>query len=195
MEPQDIDRFFALLNAMGVMFSDELSKPRQMLYWELLQHKITMQEWEYACEQAMDRETFHKVPLPAQLMTYVEEHRTQRRQQVIDRWERDQRTLETAERLALEADPVWQAQERQRKADLRRMEEEAYQKLARTLGPDWRNVDTHHQIPGRIAGENLTYTPSADPLALRAAALEKVAQLKAQLAREQQEQEETHENR
>ena len=164
-----------------------------MDYWEALADEITLDEWLYATRQAKKRHRFHKIPLPNEMMDYVYELRhmaQEARAQAYAKWEREQRLLAQAERVALEASPEWQEAERQRKEELQRMQDEAEKTLTRNLGPDWRNVDTHHQIPGRIAGENLTYTPSADPLALRAAALAKVEQLKAQLAREQQQEKE-----
>ena len=189
MRHTDADRFYQGLKSLELFFRDTLTEEHELMYWDTMRDQCSIEEWEYACEKVRGQHDFNSVPLPAKLMPLVEEYRSARQQQIIDRWEANQRQLETAERLALEADPVWQAQERQRKADLRRMEEEAYQKLARTLGPDWRDVDTHHQIPGRLPGEALTYTPSDDPARLRARALEKVAQLKEQLAREAEEKE------
>ena len=56
------------------MFCDELTKERQKLYWKALHARLTIEEWEYACETAMDRETFHKIPLPAVLMAYAAEY-------------------------------------------------------------------------------------------------------------------------
>jgi hypothetical protein len=188
MKPNDLSNFLASLNALGVMFSDELSKPRQRLYWEALKDVVTLEEWDYATMEAIRRETFHKVPLPGQLMTYIEEYRVSRRQHDKEREQAQRRTLEAAERLVLEADPVWQEAERRRKEDLRQMEEEAYKVLAKNLGPNWRDTDTHHQIPVRLPDEGLHYTPSDDPARLRALALEKIEQLKAQLAREHEEQ-------
>ncbi len=85
MTPQDQLRFYQALAAMGVYFSDELTKPRQKLYWDLLHEHLTIDEWEYACHQAMLEENFHKVPLVATLKGYVQTyraaHRTQRQRE------------------------------------------------------------------------------------------------------------------
>lgn len=75
MTEQDSLRFFHALSAMALLFCDEMTKPRQHLYWEMLRDSLSIDEWEYACGQAMARETFHKVPLPAALMDYVREYR------------------------------------------------------------------------------------------------------------------------
>lgn len=189
MHQDDELRFSKALAEMALMFADEVSKPRARLYWELFRDSVTIAEWEYACMQAITRETFHKVPLPAHLMTYVEEYRSARLRQIEERWQANQQTLETAERLALEADPEWQAAQQHRKEELRRIEEEAYQVLARKWGPGWKDEPTRHQIPSHVAGEEWTYAPSADPAQLRAQALAKVEQLKAQLAQEREEKE------
>jgi hypothetical protein len=75
----DRPRFFQALAAMGLNFSDELTKPRQTLYWQVFAPKLTIDEWEYACFQAIERENFHKVPLPAVLLDYVREYRRAQR--------------------------------------------------------------------------------------------------------------------
>lgn len=67
--------FFDSLLEMGEFFCDELSEVRQRSYWEIMRERVTLAEWQYACREAMARETFHKVPLPAQLMDYVREYR------------------------------------------------------------------------------------------------------------------------
>jgi ribosomal 50S subunit-associated protein YjgA (DUF615 family) len=80
MMTADQPRFFHALAAMGLLFSDELTKPRQQLYWEILQDHVTIDEWEYACAEAMGRETFHKIPVPGQLLEYVKEYRRAQRE-------------------------------------------------------------------------------------------------------------------
>mgnify|MGYP001558054444 CR=1 FL=1 len=80
---QDTDRnyqaFLKELAKMSEFFCDMLSEGRQQLYWERMYTQVTMDEWVYACGQAIDRETFHKVPLPAALLVYVEEYRQEQR--------------------------------------------------------------------------------------------------------------------
>lgn len=71
----DSPRFFQALAEMSLIFCDEVTKERQKLYWEALHARLTIDEWEYACGAAIDRETFHKVPLPAVLMGYIHEYR------------------------------------------------------------------------------------------------------------------------
>ena len=75
MTPTDLQPFLEALNEMGEFFSDELSELRQRSYWRVMEGTCSLAEWRYACTQAMARETFHKVPLPAQLMDYVREYR------------------------------------------------------------------------------------------------------------------------
>lgn len=67
---------------MGVIFNDDLSPVRQKLYWALFRDCVTIDEWEYASLQAMARETFHKMPLPGQLLDYVREYRRVQRDNV-----------------------------------------------------------------------------------------------------------------
>ena len=83
----DIQPFLEALNEMGEFFSDELSELRQRSYWRLLEDKCSLAEWCYACTQAMTRETFHKVPLPAQLLDYVREYRSTKH---TTGWQRDE---------------------------------------------------------------------------------------------------------
>lgn len=126
MNPEDSPRFYQALSAMGLMFSDTLAKPRQKLYWDLMRDRCTIEEWEYSCHEAMRRETFHKIPLPAALMDYIYEFRTAQRQaleQEERRRQEDARLLARAERLALEASPEWQAEQ----AKLRAEDEERHQ--------------------------------------------------------------------
>lgn len=83
---------------MGVLFCDELAKPRQKLYWDLLRDRMTIEEWEYACEQAMSREAFHKTPLPSVLLDYARELRGKSK---IMREEMDDGSHTTEQLLAL----------------------------------------------------------------------------------------------
>lgn len=80
MDEQDIQTFIETLNEMGEVFCDRLSEVRQRSYWRLLRDLCTLDEWRYACTQALLRETFHKVPVPAQLLDYVREYRRAQRE-------------------------------------------------------------------------------------------------------------------
>ena len=75
MTKDDIPRFLKSLADMGILFADELTKERQRIYWRTLNDTMTIDEWQYACEQAMARSDFHKVPLPAALIAYAMERR------------------------------------------------------------------------------------------------------------------------
>jgi len=55
---------------------DEL---RQRTYWQILSPTVTIAEWRYACFAILERETFHKMPLPAVFLGVVEEMRQQDR--------------------------------------------------------------------------------------------------------------------
>jgi len=149
METNDVERFFQALTNMAVMFSDEMSKERLRQYWQLFEDKVSIEEWEYAAEQAMLRETFHKVPLPAQLMDYVREYR-QKQKEWLAQAQRaqgsptEQRLLQLRESLV---DP----------AEVRALIEKAL--------PDYPGFDGV-QRPARrwrFREEELTYTPQTDP--------------------------------
>lgn len=71
------------LKMMSEYFSDTLSEGRIALYWQLLGPDISLEEWEYACRQAMLKETFHKVPLASHLMEYVREYRRAQREALL----------------------------------------------------------------------------------------------------------------
>lgn len=81
MDDTDSRRFFSALTFMAEMCADELSELKQRGYWSLLQDKLSIEEWEYGCMQAMERETFHKIPMPAVLLDYGREYRHARRAQ------------------------------------------------------------------------------------------------------------------
>jgi hypothetical protein len=75
MEPEDSSRFFLTLVRMGLMFSDQLSKERQLDYWDVLHDEMTIEEWEAVARQVKKQHRFHKVPLPADLIAFVQEAR------------------------------------------------------------------------------------------------------------------------
>jgi hypothetical protein len=120
MDETDSPRFLQGLLSMGTMFSDDVTKPRQKLYWLAFRDTVVIEEWEYACMQAMQRETFHKVPLPAALMHYVREYR---HKEVLAQ-QAAERQMAEAERIALEASPEWQAEQARRRADARQRQAE-----------------------------------------------------------------------
>ena len=201
MDSTDSRPFFEALNTMGELFSDALSELRQRTYWELCRDKITIEEWRYACTQAMARETFHKVPLPAQLMDYVREYRREQRQRLEQEEQRQFQVaynLREAERLALEASPAWKAEqqklcEEQAQREARKHEKEVQDyaeceawkaslskqdlKLFELLNPPfetyiWRGV--------AVAEEQLHYKPHGDPAEAKRKARAQLAQLMAQ---------------
>ena len=134
MTLEDRTRFFHSLNAMGTMFSDEVSKQRMALYWDIFRDRITIDEWEHACAQALVQEDFRKVPLPAVLLRsihelHAEERRRAEEQATQERLAASQ--LAKAERIALEASPEWQADQRQKQAEIE-AERQAYQAWLQT---------------------------------------------------------------
>ena len=114
MKTQDVERFYSALEALATMFSDEMTKERRELYWMALREDISIQEWEYACTQAIKRETFHNVPLPARLMEYAREYRTEQRRVWAARQRESQQYLPAgAERSH---DPNFKGTEAERRA-------------------------------------------------------------------------------
>ena len=136
MDPTDVQPFLEALNEMGEFFSDELSELRQRSYWRLMEDKCSLAEWRYACTQAMARETFHKVPLPAQLLDYVQEYRAAQREEGNRQrrmaLEEQRLTIEATQR-AIMADPTWHAEQE-------RCWQEAQESLNKLFGANWRTV-------------------------------------------------------
>jgi len=155
---------------MGVMFADDLTTPRQRLYWEVLKDMITIDEWEYACTSALRHETFHKVPLPAVLLTYVAACREGEARRLADASRRqfeETMLIERAERLALEASPEWQAEQEKQRANAEQ-ERADYQA--------WLDAQPRHVLIAlgkinppqperwrRLSDDDLTYEPSEPP--------------------------------
>lgn len=81
METQDSRRFFVALSSMAEFLGDELAESRQRLYWDLMAPLASIEEWEYACHQALLRQEFHKVPLPAVMLDFVREYRKIRKEE------------------------------------------------------------------------------------------------------------------
>ena len=95
MDDRDTTDFYVGLNEMGAMCCDELTEVRQRLYWEFFRDGHTLEEWLYACNQVMWRETYHKVPMPAILREYIVEFR---KATAEERKQREQRTRVPLER-------------------------------------------------------------------------------------------------
>jgi hypothetical protein len=81
MDDSDFPLFLAALNELSVLCCDELTQVRQRLYWQFLRDNMCLEEWQYACEQVMLREIYHKVPMPAVLIEYAREFRKRKREQ------------------------------------------------------------------------------------------------------------------
>jgi len=127
MTQDDAPRFFEVLNELAVFFSDQLEKERQRLYWALFRNEVSLPEWEYAAAQAMWRETFHKVPLPAVLMHFVQElrQRQEREARLVERAQEQTRQAEADAALkALRASPEWQEAQAQQEEEDRQKQEE-----------------------------------------------------------------------
>ena len=141
MESQNQLRFFQILNTMGEFFGDELSELRQRMYWEICRARLVIEEWEYACLQAMARETFYKVPLPAHLLEYVQEYRATQREEAARqrRMETEEQRLATeGAQRALQSDPKWQVEQEHGW-------QEAQESLNKLFGANWRTiVDMQH---------------------------------------------------
>jgi hypothetical protein len=120
MQPADSQRFLDCLDDMAACFSDPLTETQKRLYLRFFGDRVTLEEWEDACNEAMQRETFHKVPLPAVLWDYVKESRevVEQRQQAEQR-RHELLAMEAArqERLHLEASAAWQAEQARLRED------------------------------------------------------------------------------
>ena len=182
MTLDDQPNFFQSLNNMIEIFQDDMTELRQKLYWQLFADRHTIDEWEYACQQAMIRETFHKVPLPAQLMDYIREYRQEQA--------REHRSRAEAQRLALEASPEWKAEQAKKKAvqeAQERQRQEEYQQWIASLSSDdkilYRIINPPRdgsQPWRRLTEEELLYTPQTDPAEAKRKAREQLQQIMAE---------------
>ncbi len=163
MNQHESTRFFKALGEMGLMFSDELTKPRQRLYWEVFRDTCTIDEWEYATHEAMLRETFHKVPLPAALLDYVKEcRRKEREQRLQDQCAEGVKTRETLLQIREELVPS----------------EEVRHLIASVFPEDAMQPRTPHRHPKiRLSDEDLRYEPTVDPEIAKQKAREQLRQL------------------
>jgi len=179
VENNDKTHFFMLLNKMAAVFCDEMSEMRQLAYWELLRDRIDIEEWQHACTEAMQRETFHKVPLPAALWEYIQEYRVRQR--------RERQRRAEAERFALKASPEWQAkqakkEEQQEQAEIQRQEE--YQTWLASLSYEdkvlYRIINPPQdgsQPYRKLTEEELLYTPTVDAAVAKRKAWAQLEQL------------------
>ena len=170
MDETDSRRFFTSLNYMAEMFSDTMSELKQRGYWNLLHPRLTIEEWEYACTQAMTRETFHKVPLPAILIDYAMEHRQAARaaEEAEHRHALEASRREAqAVRRALEASPEWQAEQKEQRAREQqdRADYEAWlATLPRAVKITLGLINPPNPKRWRPLGEDdLLYVPTEDP--------------------------------
>ena len=178
MDPIDLQPFLEALNEIGEFFSDELSELRQRSYWRVMENKCSLAEWRDACLQAMARETFHKVPLPAQLMDYVREYRREQRRRLEEEEQRQFQVaynLREAERLALEASPEWRAEQQ-------RLAEECW---AHEHAEQW-SCDDEDENHGTLL-ETFDYQPQGDPAEAKRKAREQLAQIMAEDSRSTEE--------
>jgi hypothetical protein len=76
MTDPDHPRFTKALTELATILRDTTLPPHYPeLYWRLLQDRVSIEEWEYATQQAALREGYYHVPLPAHLLDYVREYR------------------------------------------------------------------------------------------------------------------------
>jgi hypothetical protein len=148
-EPLNQQRFFQALNIMGALFSDELTELRQRSYWQLFSECVTTEEWEYACQEAMKRETFHKVPLPAQLMDYVREHRRALRDAALQAQLAED--VRTRKRLLALGEPLVDPAE--------------IEALITSVWPEEKETPKYPRLPTHrhLTEEELHYEPQTDP--------------------------------
>ena len=190
MTRNDQPRFFQALTAMAEIFQDEMTELRQKLYWQLFADRNTIDEWEYACEQAMVRETFHKVPLPAQLLDYIREYRQEQA--------REQRYIAETQRLTLEVSPEWKAEQREQerqRAEQEHQRQKEYQQWSASLSYEdkilFRIINPPRdgsQPYRRLTEEELLYTPYADPAEAKRKAREQLQQIMAESHQEEDDQ-------
>ena len=171
MTLEDRTRFFHSLNAMGTMFSDEVSKQRMALYWDIFRDRITIDEWEHACAQALVQEDFRKVPLPAVLLRSIHELHAEERRRAAEQATQERLAasqLAKAERIALEASPEWQAEQRRKQTE-REAARAAYQAWVTTQPASLRILLNAYNPPNPsrwrpLSDDALAYEQSTDPM-------------------------------
>lgn len=188
MDPHDQCGFFQALNALSEVFCDEMSEIRQETYWRVFGARSTLAEWQEACYLAIERERFHKVPLPAVLWAYIEERRAREqaardaeRARLAEATAEAQRLAAVAERHALEASPAWQAEQARRIADHHQKQQEweafkAQQPRAWHIAMGYLNPAD----PSRwrtLTADDLAYTPTVDAAVAKARLREQLHQL------------------
>ena len=147
-----------------------------LLYWNAMRDRISINEWEYAVEEAMAKETFHKVPLPATMMPYCLEYREERRRQWLLRQHEQERLLLAAEDPS--RDPSFPGTETERRAwaaknaEVLRAKLEAKWAAAEAQG--WRGSKPYRAL----RPEELDYRPSEDPVKARQRAMSLLADLR-----------------
>jgi hypothetical protein len=114
MKPDDAARFYQALKSLELFFRDTLSDEHRLLYWQTMRDRCGIDAWEYACEEVLGTHDFHTVPLPAVLLPYVEEYRTERRRQAEIELARRVKQLEAGPEPS--RDPSFQGTEAERKA-------------------------------------------------------------------------------
>src|SRR5437870_1731259 len=77
---QNYEAFLQGLMKLADYFCDAMTPSRMQSYWELLAWQVSLEEWDYACYQAMLQETFYKVPLVSVLLDYARNFRKEQRQ-------------------------------------------------------------------------------------------------------------------
>lgn len=84
MTPEQYPMFLTALETLAELCRDPLSELRLKTYWELMRDRVTLEEWRYACVQAMEREIQPRVPMPAILLEYALECRKLHREHQSD---------------------------------------------------------------------------------------------------------------
>jgi hypothetical protein len=162
---------------MSVFFKDPMMEERQLLYWKAMRDRCSINEWVYACDQAMERETFHTVPLPAVMMPYCLEYRAERRRQWLEHVAERHRLLSQGEEPS--RDPAFPGTEKERKAVIA---QQAEQQRA-ILEAKWATLEAQGQQAGpkpyrKLGPEDLRYIPTEDPAKARARAMTLLAELR-----------------
>lgn len=72
MDIHDQPSFFHALQTLAAVCCDELDELRLEAYWDLFAEECSLEEWQTVCHAALRGETFHKLPMPATLLRYLD---------------------------------------------------------------------------------------------------------------------------
>jgi hypothetical protein len=79
--------FFKSLVTLAEVCREELTEVQLLAYWTVCAPRLTLQEWQQACLEALAQETRAQVPMPAALLAYARAARQAQQEAERAAWE------------------------------------------------------------------------------------------------------------